>query len=316
MKKAAIIDGARPMLFRPQSRLQHGFSLIELLITLGVLTIVLASLSRIMLVENRLTLQSGRDLSIRDSLNQVNQLLRSEIALGSRVSATTTSAMINTSEYKACLSDPAPAFVIIGPNDSWWIFYGIRDVTAAEKTSEWYGPAVLVRCGKPFSSTVGDIDVDGPLTKTVALDRLVSGTGFSASAASGTYASKSATIALTVQSDAGKSLSSSITTGIGANSIYDRSSLCATASSCTARTGSSLESSDYRESYKIFDDGFALAITADASKEVVVYFPSTTLSSSILAGCTTASCKVGVITVKNASLLVFADGTEIRVPVQ
>jgi prepilin-type N-terminal cleavage/methylation domain-containing protein len=303
------------MTFRPKTRPKNGFNLIELLLTVAVLGVVLAGLSRIMIAENKLALQTGRDLDIRDALKQNNQLLRSEIALSSRIT-TNTSGLSDT-----CKDNPTPALVLVGPGDAWRISYGIRDATAAEKSSEWFGPALLIRCGKPYSASAGGIDVSQSEAKTVALDRLVSSTGFSATVPSGNeYASNNSTITLNslnasiklnLLSDTGKTISSTLQAGIAGNQLYG--TLENPTVVCSSPSYKCSDSTEYIDNYR--PPEATTTITGSLSKEVVVFFPKKlseyTISTS--PACTTSQCIITNVTVKNASLLVFKD-QELRLP--
>ncbi len=293
------------MSFRPKARPKDGFNLIELLLTLSVLGVVLAGLSRIMIAENKLSLQTSRDLAIRDALNQNNQLLRSEIALSSRIT-TSTAGLSNT-----CNSDPIPSVVLVGPGDAWRISYGIRNATDTEKSSEWFGPALLIRCGKPYSASAGGIDVLQTETKTVALDRLVSSTGFSATVAAGNYASKNASITLNLLSDSGKTISTTLQAGIAGNQLYG--TLENPTVTCSSPSYLCSDSTDDIDNYRPPET--TTTITGSTSKEVVVFFPKKTSEYSIASNqtCNTSQCVIGNVTIKNASLLVFAD-KEWRLP--
>jgi prepilin-type N-terminal cleavage/methylation domain-containing protein len=289
------------MTIQPKTRPKDGLSLIELLLTLSVLGIVLAGLSRIMIAEHKLSLQTGRDLAIRDALNQNTQLLRSEIALSSRIT-TSTSGLSTT-----CNSDPTPSLVLVGPGDTWRISYGIRNATAAEKSNEWFGPALLIRCGKSYSAN--GIDVLQTETKTVALDRLLSSTGFSATV--GDYASKNVSITLNLLSDSGKTISSTLQAGIAGNQLYG--TLENPNTTCSSPSYLCSDSTEDIDNYRPPET--TTTITGDSSKEVVVFFPKKTSEYTIKADqtCNTSQCVIGNVTIKNASLLVFAD-KEWRLP--
>ena len=295
-----------------RARPRDGFSLIELLLCLAVLTVVLASLSRIIVAENKLSVQTGRDLAIRNALSQTTQLLRNEIGLASNITTSTTGLSAT------CSSDPVPKLVLVGPGGSWRIAYGIRTATVSELSTEWFGPSLLIRCGKPYSTTAGGIDTTLPESKTVALDRLVTGTGFTATMSSNSDANKNASITLNLLSDSNKTLTSTFQTGISRNQLYGTlENLTATCSSPTYKCNDSTDDIDnYRPTPA---SGSSLTITGDLSKEVVIHFPLKLAGYTIESPCNTSRCKVtdkasaAAVTVLNASLLVFAD-KEWRLP--
>ncbi|MCX5947159.1 MAG: prepilin-type N-terminal cleavage/methylation domain-containing protein [Cyanobacteria bacterium] len=304
---------------RLRSHPQNGFNLVELLITLAVLSVVLASFTRIMGTEAKLSTQTGRNLAIQDSLSQASDLMRREIAMASRVS--TNASDLTLPSNSTCKTLPAPKLVLIGPNNAWQISYGLNLKTdsPSDLVNDWFGPGRLIRCGPPYSASGGptgkgglNTGTGGTIAKTVVLDRLIdNSTAFSVSTGTGRGVNQSTSITLKLQNDQGTQISSSFQTSITANSIYDTPNYpgvsCPPTDSYKCNDGT-----DERDNYVIPSSlTTALTITGDQSKEVAVYLPSVYSPSAFSGTCTTTTCTIGKFTLKDVSLLIFTD-KEIR----
>lgn len=306
---------------RFRSHPPNGFNLVELLITLAALLVVLASFTRIMGTEAKLSTRTGRNLAIQDSLGQASDLMRREIAMASRVSTNASDPALPSTS--TCKSSPTPLLVLIGPNNAWQITYGLnlksRNESNTELTNDWFGPGRLIRCGPPYSATggptgKGGLNSGGTIAKTVVLDRLIDdNTAFSVSTGTGSWVNQSTSITLKLQNDQGTQTSSSFQTSIAANSIYDTPNYpgvsCPSADNYKCNDGT-----DERDNYVIPSSlTTALTITGDSSKEVAVYLPSVYSLSAFTSTCTATICTVGKFTLKDVSLLIFTD-KEIRLP--
>ena len=299
---------------RFRSHPQNGFNLVELLIAMAALVVVLASFTRIMGTEAKLSTLTGRNLGIQDSLSQASDLMRREVAMASRVS--TNASDLTLPSTSTCKTLPAPKLVLIGPNNAWQISYGLNLKTdsPSDLVNDWFGPGRLIRCGPPYSTD--GLNTGGTIAKTVVLDRLVdNGTAFSLSPSTMTGTEQSVSITLKLQNDQGTQISSSFQTIIAGNSLYDTPA-------CDQSSGYKCTSTEERETYIIPSTWTGSPkITGDASKEVAIYLPFTKITYTFSNTCTTKSCTVssaagGTVsnfTMENASLLVFAD-QEIRLP--
>jgi prepilin-type N-terminal cleavage/methylation domain-containing protein len=306
-----------PARFRSHS--PNGFNLVELLITLAALLVVLASFTRIMGTEAKLSTRTGRNLGIQDSLSQASDLMRREIAMASRVSTDLNTLPANS----ICKSSPTPLLVLIGPNNAWQITYGLhlksKNDAPSELSNDWFGPGRLIRCGPPYSASggttgKGGLNTGGTIAKTVVLDRLIdNSTAFSVPEITKIGTEQSVRITLKLQNDQGTQISSSFQTSITANSLYDTPDY----PNISCPSGSSYkcnDSTDERDNYVIPSSlTSALTITGDPSKEVIVYLPSAQSTYTFTGKCTALTCTVGNFTLKYVSLLIFAD-KEIRLP--
>ena len=240
------------------------------------------------------------------------------IAMASRISTD-----LNTLPTAFCKSSPTPLLVLIGPNNAWQITYGVnlksRNEAPTELTNDWFGPGRLIRCGPPYSASLGTtgtggLNTGGTIAKTVVLDRLIDdNTAFSVSTGTGSGVNQSTSITLKLQNDQGTQISSSFQTSIAANSLYDTPDY----PNISCPSGSSYkcnDSTDERDNYVIPSTlTTALTITGDPSKEVAVYLPSAYSTSAFTGTCTALTCTVGNFTLKYVSLLIFTD-KEIRLP--
>jgi prepilin-type N-terminal cleavage/methylation domain-containing protein len=304
---------------RFRSHPPNGFNLAELLIAMSVLLVVLASFTRIMGTEAKLSTLTGRNLGIQDSLSQASDLMRREIAMASRVS--TNPSDLTLPSTSTCKTLPAPKLVLIGPNNAWQISYGLNLKTdsLSDLVNDWFGPGRLIRCGPPYSASggptgTGGLNTGGTIAKTVVLDRLIdNSTAFSVSTATGSGVNQSTSITLKLQNDQGTQTSSTFQTSIAANSMYDTPDY----PNISCPSGSSYkcnDSTDERDNYVIPSTlTTALTINGDPSKEVTVYLPSAQSTYTFTGKCTALTCKVGNFTLNYVSLLVFTD-KEIRLP--
>jgi len=311
---------------RFRSHPPNGFNLVELLITLAALLVVLASFTRIMGTEAKLSTRTGRNLGIQDSLSQASDLMRREIAMASRVS--TNSSDLTLPSTSTCKTLPEPKLVLIGPNNAWQISYGLNLKTdsPSDLVNDWFGPGRLIRCGPPYSATGGptgkgglNTGTGGAIAKTVVLDRLINNsTAFSVSTSTsnGNLDNQSIRITLTLQNDQGTQISSSFQTIIAGNSLYNTpdcmGACCPLANNCKC-TETSTVGEEERDNYVIPSLTNALTITGDPSEEVVVYLPSVYSPSAFTGTGTTTLCKAGNLTLNHVSLLIFTD-KEIRLP--
>jgi len=294
---------------------------------MAVLLVVLASFTRIMGTEAKLSTLTGRNLALKDSLSQASDLMRREIAMASRVSINASDPALPSTS--TCKSAPTPLLVLIGPNNAWQITYGLnlksRIDSPTELTNDWFGPGRLIRCGPPYSASGGTTGKGGlntgtgvTIAKTVVLDRLIdNSTAFSVvstSTPTGMLDNQSTiSITLRIQNDQGTQTSSTFQTSIAANSMYDTPDYpnisCPSSSSYKCN-----DSTDERDNYVIPSTLTTnLTINGDPSKEVTVYLPSAQSTYTFTGKCTTLTCKVGNFTLNYVSLLVFTD-KEIRLP--
>ncbi len=272
-----------------------GFTMVELLVTAGLLSVVVASIGSAILseVNSSSRLQSGIDQL--DGLSRVRQLMQQEVARADRLST-------NSADVPSGCSITNP-LVLFGFGDTWRIAYGIR---AQGPNASWQGPGQLLRCGPPYTSA--GLSENGAIVQSVLVDRLPISNGFTASLSgtgTGTFLDRDAAISLRLQDGSG---GADLTTSFRLNIATNR-----TFSICSGTGCSTTASTDFN--YWRPSGG---TVTGSTTKTDVVFFTATRAGYNLSNPCRRSSCTISVntavnpssntpVTVTNGDVLVFSD---------
>ena len=131
----------------PRRRPSHaGFSVLEVLLTLVASTLVATGIGSLMVSSVRSQARIETYNRLQGSWYQAANLLEAEAGLAERLQSATTA-----STGCSNLASADVKLVLVGPGNAWRSYYGVRARTGGEATL-WYGPNLLVRCGRPLTT--------------------------------------------------------------------------------------------------------------------------------------------------------------------
>lgn len=290
----------------------QGISLVELLIGVVISIVVLGATVQVLVSFIRSDTATQVELNRKDELGRILGLMQDEIRNAQRVESTA-----NLSALSGCSSNITPQLILRGTTSNEDISYALRSTQSADSTT-WRGPAVLMRCGLPYSSATGTLDTSSTRSEQVVTDTLCTtatsgcnnNNGFIALTAANNVTRN---VALTLNSVAsGQLLASSVQVPVNTNQLYGLASntadgTCATSAGCQDANQGSIH---YRPSLS------NQTIAGSVSVEDIFYFPQNfsqyTLSGASGASCSITQCTVQLIggnavTITNGDVLVFRD---------
>jgi type II secretory pathway pseudopilin PulG len=201
----------------------QGFTLVELLVYAAIASVVITAIAVLTISQVRIARRAEEVQNLKDEWNMAAAFIKEEITRAESVSTT-------VGTYPCGGTAPANPLVLTGPNSgtgpAWSVVYGVRDLgnlPTGEVATNWIGPNVLVRCGRPYLTTVpaGSLnELDGgynanaeffgllnpaqnaTATETVVLDRLPDNASFSPAlaATSSTSLARDVNVTLGLQS--------------------------------------------------------------------------------------------------------------------
>lgn len=244
-----------------------GFTIVELLLSTVLGALIVASIGGVLLVsEIRLVRNSVQSQNLVDNSNQAANLILREIIEAAQVSTT-------ISSYPAsCPTSSTTKLVLIGKGGAWQSIYGISSV--ASGSSEWAGPARLIRCGPPYTiSNGGTIEIGSNVTQveSTILDNLVLNTGFNATinAMSSTTLSRGVEFSISTQLGNGPISTTQYQGRTAANPIYGLYDLIVqNPSYCTSTPCKSFSNTDH-----FLAPSGTQKIVGNFNREEIIYFP-------------------------------------------
>lgn len=297
-----------------------GFTIIELLLSTVLGALVVASIGGVLLVsEIRLVRNSVQSQNLTDNSNQAANLILREIIEAAQVSKTI------ASYPSSCTSATTTQLVLTGKGGAWKSIYGINNVAAG--STDWTGPARLIRCGQPYSiengGTIAIKDASGnpvaPVESTI-LDNLDQANGFNVTIRNPSDTTLSRGVEFTISTQIGNG-STTIRRYQGrtsANPIYGLYDLIVQNSNyCSSTPCASIGNTDH-----FLAPTGTNTITGNFNREEVVYFPGNIESYSKIqrsptdtAACSRISCFVSgtvngqsyALTLEYFNVLVFAN---------
>lgn len=289
----------------------QGISLTELLIGVVIAIVVLGATVRVLVSFIRSDSASQVELNRKDEVGRVLGLMQDEIRNAQRVENGN-----NLTALGGCTT--APQLILRGASANEDISYAL---TAQTANTTWRGPAVLVRCGLPYSDT-GVLDTTASRGQQVVLDSLTAN-GFSTTTAGGSV-NRSVELTLISNAASNVAITNRLQVPISENRIYG---LLSTGASQLSSSGLTVGTVTH------WQPSGTTTINGSSSREDVVYFPGRKnqytisgasvsdvqrcVNSDNVAGgnCIVTSTASGgpVVTINSGNVLVFMD-ERIRLP--
>lgn len=273
-----------------------GFTIVELLLSTVLGAIVLAALGAALLVsEIRVTRNSVSAQNLRDNARQASLLIINELNNSSQLRSGSNGETLPSSCNSGIGSIP---LVVIGKGGNWKsYYYSVPSSTFA--AGQWYGPAVLMRCGPPYQDS-GIIDESKSSLESVMLDKLIATNGFTVdlTQATGTL-NRQLRFSVAMEQAGSPITTSSFIVRTAANPMYGLYDLIVESSNyCTPSTTEPCKVMGNTEHFLPPKGKTASPIEGNISKEEVIYFPgrlsdySLTKDGTSGTVCTRATCNV------------------------
>lgn len=301
---------------RARSRQQGGFSMAEALLSLSISALVAAGIGSMLVSSIRSQANAETYSRLQASWYLAANLLETEASIAERLLPSTTAST-------GCANLPAASvqLVMVGPANAWQTYYGVRPLKTAE-SSQWHGPNVLVRCGRPLGANattgVPEVNISGAVSEGVITDGLPSTSSFSlqlpnASVATGVIA-RTASVTLSVEAiGGGAAYTNDFALRLPYNPIYGyNNDIINGLTSCSSPCKSAEITLPSGKKLVQYRPTGTTTITGDAAKEDVVYINANSSAVSLSSGCSSSSCVItngfAVITTTNVNTIVFNDG--------
>jgi hypothetical protein len=297
---------------------QQGFSILEVLLALAASTVVATGIGSLMVSGVRSQARVETYNRLQSSWYQAANVLEAEAGLAERIQSTTTATGCAT------LAPADVKLVLVGPANAWRTYYGVRSLTTGEATT-WFGPNLLVRCGRPFKADAETptIDTSGGVSEGVVADGLPATTSFTVTLASANSASgeisRAATVNLTLGAPGGGgTYGNSFALRLTYNAVYGFNNdiinglvSCST-DPCQAPALTPPSSTTPIVQWRT-NGTSSITINGTAAAEDVVYINANRSAFTITGGCNSSSCIItngsAVITMTDVNTLVFNDTT-------
>ena len=154
------------------SAVQHGFTLVELLVGVALGSIVMSGLGALMMLsEVRVSANIQRNLDAKDSINRATDLLRREATFSSFIAAGSPFLPVGASPLDNCVGATPIRFAQrSNVTDICYKSVAPSDLPAVYQAI-YKGPCVLVRIGPPYKPN-GDLDSSAASNVQVLIDGL------------------------------------------------------------------------------------------------------------------------------------------------